>query len=229
MMTSDILKPLAAFCRDPRSQEYISTVKNISASGNSFGTTLSTSSSDGLIVIETTFDMALQIIHGPDEPTSVAMSTYRSPVPDTSSKLPKELLRCYEIGPEYGTDFISEKPTYASHVGADLDSITVLSSYPSCVRENYLKWVKTWEKKWQLRRGNTREFRSSVFFSAEEEVSWNVAGYLLAWRIAMAPDVGLVEYSTSRSQYILQTGKETSITMQFLKEQLYLLEKGDSS
>lgn len=226
-MTSNILAPLAAFCRDPRFKDYVFDIKNLSDLGNSFGAILLTSSDNSLTVIETTFDMTLQVMHGPDEPTTVAITTYQSPETPTLCKLPEELLRSYKIRPEYGTDFISEKISCAPHsIGEVHDSIEILSSYPPSVLEHYMMWVMEYNESWQEKCDETVNISENVFFSAEEEVSWNVAGYLLAWRIAMAPDARLVEYSTRQFQYILQTGNETSITMQFLKEQLYLLEKG---
>lgn len=229
-MTSDILAPLAAFCGDSRFRDYVSNTKNISDAGTSFGEIISTSLGHSLIVIETKFDMTLQVMHGPDEPTTVAMTTCTSPEPPRSQKPHDELLQCYKICPEYGTTFISETMPCAPHfVGSNLDSIEILSAYPPCVMEYYLLWVAHYNESWRDRCDRRGIISKNPFLSAQEEVSWNVAGYLLAWRIAMAPAVRWVEYSTRQSQYTLKTGNETDITIQFLKEQLYLLEKGGSS
>jgi hypothetical protein len=228
-MRSDILAPLAAFC-DRGFRDYVFDMKNLSDSGNSFGEIVSTSSGHSLTVIETRFDLTLQVIHGPNEPTTVAMTTCTSPEPPRSQKPHDELLQSYKIRPEYGTTFISELlPCAPDLVGGDLDSIEILSAYPPCVMEYYMMWVAEYNKGWRGRCKPSGRICENVFFSAEEEVSWNVAGYLLAWRIAMAPEVRSVEYSTRQSRYILKTGNETDITIQFLKEQLYLLEKGGSS
>jgi hypothetical protein len=79
-MTSNVLAPLAMFCRHPMFKDYIFGIKNLSDSGNSFGKIVSTSSGDRLTVIETRFDITLQVMHGPDEPITVAMTTCHSPV-----------------------------------------------------------------------------------------------------------------------------------------------------
>lgn len=60
---------------------------------------------------------------------------------------------------------------------------------------------------------------AKVFFNASEEVSWNVAGFLLAWRIVMAPEVGSIRYSAGNSKYVLEKGNETSVTQAFLRDQ----------
>jgi hypothetical protein len=58
-------------------------------------------------------------------------------------------------------------------------------------------------------------------------VAWNVAGFLLAWRIAMAPDVGGIEFmaASGSSSYILKKGEETSVTLSFLRDQVDMMEK----
>jgi hypothetical protein len=229
-MRSDILAPLATFCGDRRFRDSVLNMKNLSDSGNSFGEIVSTSSDHSLTVIETRFDLTLQVMHGPDEPTTVAMTTCTSRETPRSQKVHDELLQSYKIRPEYGTTFISETiPCSPDFVGSELDSVEILSAYPPAVMEYYMMWVAEYNEAWRDRGKQSVNICENVFFSAEEEVSWNVAGYLLAWRVAMAPEVGSVEYSTRQSWYILKTGNETDITIQFLKEQLYLLEKEGSS
>ncbi|OQD81430.1 hypothetical protein PENANT_c027G04838 [Penicillium antarcticum] len=60
------------------------------------------------------------------------------------------------------------------------------------------------------------------------DVAWNVAGLMLAWRIAMAPQVGRIEFSTGDSKYFTEKGKETSVTSVFLQEQADIVAKGMS-
>ncbi|KAJ5153424.1 uncharacterized protein N7482_009902 [Penicillium canariense] len=188
-----------------------------------------TSSAHSLTVIETTFDMTLQIMHGCDEPTTVAMTTCEYP-PSTSSKWPEERLRYYRIDAGVGSGFISEiKDCALDHGEGGLDSVDILSSFPPRVLENYLIWMETWSENWQENHDQTGDYWGSIFRTAEEEVAWNVTGYLLAWRIAMCPEAGVVEYSTRQSQYLLEPGAELSVTIQFLKEQLHVLEMGNGS
>ena len=52
-----------------------------------------------------------------------------------------------------------------------------------------------------------------------------MTGFLLAWRIAIAPQVGSVEYSAGSLKYLLESGKETSVTVEFLKDQIAFLAK----
>lgn len=68
---------------------------------------------------------------------------------------------------------------------------------------------------------------ANVFVNASEEVGWNVAGYLLAWGILTSPQVGSIQYSAGHSKYLLERGKETSITVRLLKDKMELLAKGE--
>ena len=70
---------------------------------------------------------------------------------------------------------------------------------------------------------------AKVFLSASEEVAWNVAGYLLAWRIVMAPQIGSIRYSAGNSKYLLEKGNETSVTRTFLKDQMEILARREST
>lgn len=71
------------------------------------------------------------------------------------------------------------------------------------------------------------DYTANVFLSASEEVAWNVAGYLLAWRIVIFPQIGRIQYSDGHSKYLLEKGNETSVAAQFLKDQVELLTKGE--
>jgi hypothetical protein len=42
----------------------------------------------------------------------------------------------------------------------------------------------------------------------------------------MAPQVGRIEFSAGCSKYFLEKGKETSVTLTFLQDQLDILAKG---
>lgn len=50
-----------------------------------------------------------------------------------------------------------------------------------------------------------------------------VAGFLLAWRmtmVTMAPQVERIEFSAGGSKHFLEKGKETSVTLTFLQDQV---------
>lgn len=72
------------------------------------------------------------------------------------------------------------------------------------------------------RRGpKTPGITRQVFFKGvNDEVAWHVAGYLLAWRIASSPHVGSISYSPGQSDYRVEKGNETSVTVKFLEDQL---------
>lgn len=185
-ITFNILAPLAAFCRDFKFRDYVFDMKNLSDLGNSFGAIVSTSSSHSLTVIETRFDLILQVMHGPDEPTTVVITTCQSQEPPRSQKVHDELLLSYKLRPKYGTAFISDcAPDFA---GSGFDSIKNLSANPLCIMEYYMLWVAEYNESGRDRCDRSGKTSENPFFSAEEEVSWNVAGYLLAWRVAMAPE-----------------------------------------
>jgi hypothetical protein len=51
-----------------------------------------------------------------------------------------------------------------------------------------------------------------------------VAGFLLAWRITLAAQVGRIEFGAGYSKYLLEKGKETSVPLQFLQDQVDILD-----
>ena len=85
--------------------------------------------------------------------------------------------------------------------------------------------METYDKNFKTRCEDTQNYHANVFPSAWEEVAWTATGFLLAWRIAIAPQVGSVEYSAGSSKYLLESGKEASVTVEFLKDQIASLAK----
>ncbi|KAJ5333179.1 uncharacterized protein N7506_006962 [Penicillium brevicompactum] len=61
-----------------------------------------------------------------------------------------------------------------------------------------------------------------------EHVAWEVAGYFLAWRIAMAPEVESIEFPAGPKKLLLQKDKglETKFTMEFFEIVCDFLENG---
>ena len=158
-------------------------------------------------VIETTFDFVLEITKEPEpkcdtEQMSIDMRTLNQAPPSTTTEAfppavekDEEPVRHYRIFSDYGTDFIWRNlndigPGEDSHV----ESEEVLSSFPPSVLELYDAWVETYDNNFKTRCEDTQNYHATVFPSAWEEVAWTVTGFLLAWRIAIAPQVGSVEY-----------------------------------
>ncbi|KAJ5390108.1 uncharacterized protein N7496_001176 [Penicillium cataractarum] len=109
----------------------------------------------------------------------------------------------------------------------DATSVEVLSPFPLSDLEHYNAWVDCYSGYFKTRYEDTKDYTANMFLSASEEVAWNVAGYLLAWRIAISPQIGSIQYSTGNSKYLLEKGNETSVTVQSLKDQVELLTKGE--
>ena len=85
---------------------------------------------------------------------------------------------------------------------------------------NYDAWVDTYTDKFKERCEDTQDYSANVFLTAAEQVAWQIAGYLLAWRIVRSPQVGSVEYSLGRKKYVLEQGRESDITLAFLEAQV---------
>ena len=107
-----------------------------------------------------------------------------------------------------------------------LEAEEILSSFPPSVFELYDAWVDTYTNNFKERREQPQDYHATTFPTAAEEVAWNVAGFLLAWRIVMAPQVGRIEFSAGCSKYDLEKGKETDVTLAFLRDQVEILAIG---
>jgi hypothetical protein len=107
-----------------------------------------------------------------------------------------------------------------------LEAEEVLSAFPLSVLELNDVWVDTYTNNFRERRDKSQNYHTTIFPTASEEVAWNVAGSWLTWRITMAPQVGRIEFSAGCSKYLLEKGKETSVTLTFLQDQLDILAKG---
>ncbi|KAJ6078909.1 hypothetical protein N7467_008662 [Penicillium canescens] len=236
-MASGLLKPLAVFCSQSQSQRYIKTIRNLGDAWRSLAEKPLTESDKNSALVETNFDFVLKITNALEEqqsePTTVEMSTQEPPISTTSvsttTSTATEPPRHYRIFADYGTDFIWRDPDDLRSDEGDcmLEAEEVLSSFPPSVLESYDAWVDTYTDNFKERRDKTQNYHATVFPITSSEVAWNVTGFLLAWRIAMAPDVGRIEFSTGCSKYFLEKGKETSVTLKkFLQDQVDMLAKG---
>ncbi|KAJ6140157.1 hypothetical protein N7471_006643 [Penicillium samsonianum] len=221
-MTSKLLKPLAVFSRQSQSQQYIKSIKNL---GDAWRTLSEEPciSSERMTVIQTTFDFILKITTEHDDLT-VETTTIETPSPKSG---PSTTPRHYRIFPEYGTDFLWRA---VEDIREDEQGYTEseeeLVSFPPCVRELYDVWVDQWSDNWKKRCEDTQDYYADVFSDRIEQVAWNVAGYMLAWRILLGPGVGSIEYTAGSTDYLLERGNEVAVTERFLGDQIGLLAKG---
>jgi hypothetical protein len=220
------LEPLAVFCSQSQSQRYIKIVHNLGDSWRTLpdiSNLTSFTADQDKIIIETTFDFTITI---DKQSFSVAIQPpsgqESSSTPSTPSTPP---LRHYRIFADYGTDFIwlnTADPSYSPD-DAYVEAANALSSFPHSVFQNYDAWVDTYTDNFKKRCEDTQDFSANVFLTAAEQVAWQIAGYLLAWRIVQSPQVGSVEYSLETRTYVLEQGKESDITLAFLEDQAALL------
>lgn len=242
-MPSEILKPLAIFCAQAESQRYIKNVRNL---GDSWRTLTEESvvqdSDPDTASITTTFDLVLRINnHATIDQLRIALevpSLEATTTPITTIKDKKVLQprRHYRIFVDYGTDFIwlnNSHPEHPEDPGdpSYIDSTEALAPLPQEVLDNYDAWVNTYSENFRRRCDEPGDYSVHVFVDAIEEVSWNVAGYLLAWRIALAPEIGSVEYKVSSGKYIITTDDDVlnDVTSSFVKDQNIILAKGQST
>lgn len=221
-MTSKLLKPLAVFSRQSQSQKYIKSIKNLGDAWRTLSEE-SCTESDRTTVIETTFDFILKITTESDD-LIVEMTTIEIPSPKLEPSNPP---RHYRIFPEYGTDFLwrAEEDISDDQQGYT-ESEEELVSFPSSVLEVYNAWVDEWSANWEKRIKDTQDYHAPVFSDRIEQVAWNVAGYMLAWRIVLGPGVGSIEYTPGSTDYLLERGKESAVTERFLRDQIGLLAMG---
>ncbi|CAG8908080.1 unnamed protein product [Penicillium egyptiacum] len=239
-MASGLLRPLAVFCSQSQSQRYIKTIRNLGDAWRSLAEEPLSECDKNSALVETNFDFVLKITNALEEqrqsnPTLVEMSVREPPMSTTTSPSTSqpttERPRRYRIFADYGADFIWRDPGDIRPEEGDavLEPEEVLSSFPPSALELYNVWVDTYAKNFKERRDKTGNFHATTFPTALEEVAWNVAGFLLAWRIVMAPKVGRIEYTAGCSHYLLEKGKETSVTLAFLQDQVDILANGPVS
>ncbi|EAW12998.1 uncharacterized protein ACLA_014350 [Aspergillus clavatus NRRL 1] len=242
-MTSGLLKPLALFCTQSQSQRYIQSVRNLGDAWRTLAEPANLTGADAqTTLIETTFDLALRL-RKEDDGTNYHVSLQlpsleeaageeiKLQAPQQPSSTPSESPRHYSIFADYGTDFIwlnENDPNYSDD-NTSVEASDALSDYPPVVFENYDAWVDAYSDNFKRRCEDTQNYSAHVFANAMEEIAWNVAGYLLAWRIALAPHVGSVEYSAGQEKYLLEKGKESEMTIKFLGNQDVLLATGEST
>lgn len=236
-MPADILKPLATFCSQSIAQRYIKTVRNLGDAWRTLAEQPSLPEHGDSAVIETTFGMNLTIkkdfnkrqdfFAKLDIPVDETASEDVQSTHDTTSSGPRH----FQIFTDYGTDFIwlnDNDPTYngeSSHIELE----DALSGLPKEVVDNYDAWVETYTTNFKERCDKPGDYAAHVFPAVAEEVGWNVAGFLLAWRIALAPHVGSVEFGVGREKYVLKKGEGVEdVIYSFLEDQARFLKKGET-
>ncbi|CAG7935407.1 unnamed protein product [Penicillium nalgiovense] len=134
--------------------------------------------------------------------------------------------RHYRISPDHGTDFLWRA---VEDIREDEQGYTEaeeeLVSFPPSVLAMYDAWVEQYSDNWKRRVEDTQDYRAPVFSDRIEQMAWNVAGYMLAWRIVLGPGVGSVVYTAGSTDHLLERGNE-SVTERFLGDQIELLVMG---
>lgn len=233
-MSVNLLKPLATFCTQSTSQRYIKTVKNLGDTWRALAEQPPLPEHTDRAVIETTFGLNLTIDKhfNNREDFSASLDV---PSHETASQIVQSTRsspRHFRIFPDYGTEFIwpsDNDPAYngeSSHIELE-DELTGL---PMEVIDNYDAWVESYTTNFKTRCDDPGECSVHVFPTIAEEVAWNVARFLLAWRIALATHVGSVEFGVGREKYLLRKGEdvENDVIYSFLEYQAVFLANGET-
>ncbi|KAJ5352183.1 hypothetical protein N7452_001157 [Penicillium brevicompactum] len=146
--------------------------------------------------------------------TTAKASTETQNLPTHPKTQEPEMPKQYRIWADFTTDFLLHAPDDEYVESADL---LQSASCPPSLLELYDAWVATYNDNFDIRLNQTGDFKASIFATAAGHVAWAVAGYFLAWRIAMAPDVDWIAYNAGGKEWILQKGQgeETKLTKEF--------------
>lgn len=208
------LEPLTVFTTHPQSQHYIKSTAD---------------ESDSVTTIETTFDLTLKITKTTPDETQPTIEAFLSTEQQQSNEAETKP-RHYRIFPDYDTDFITRSTSDTQpDEDCDVEAGEVLEPLPASVRERYKAWVGAYNGNYKKRVVDTGDEEAAVFGTVEEEVAWCVAGFLLAWRVTFAPQIGSVQYGPGRKRYFVPGERQLPATMGFLKDQVELLESGKPS
>jgi hypothetical protein len=90
----------------------------------------------------------------------------------------------------------------------DFNSEDALDGLPNEVVDNYDAWVELYRTNFKEICDDPGDYSVHIFPTVMEEVAWNVAGFLLAWRIALAPHVGSVEFEVGHEMHVLRKGED---------------------
>lgn len=237
-MPPDLVKPLAAFCTQSKSQRFIKTVRNLGDAWRTLSEQPSLEHTDSA-VIETTFDLNFnfkKVFNSRQDfsakfdipPLETASQEWQSTPVTSSTTSPRH----FRIFADYGTDFIwlnDNDPTYNGE-SSYIELEDALAGLPHEVFDNYDAWVEIYTANFKETCDDPGDYSVHVFPTATEEVAWNVAGFLLAWRIAMAPHVGSIELAVGREKYLLKKGDDTGnwVTYTFLEDQAVFLAKKET-
>ncbi|ODM16913.1 hypothetical protein SI65_07878 [Aspergillus cristatus] len=210
-----ILNPLTIFTTHPQSQRYIKTIRDETDADQNATT-----------IIETTFDLTLKITKSPDGTPSCIEASPSTKQPPSNEAKPRH----YRIDPDYETGFITRSTSdLQPDEERDVTAEDVLKPLPESVQEQYKAWVDAYNGSYKTRIEDTGDEEASVFSTAEEEVAWSVAGYLLVWRLTYAPEIGSVQYYGGNSRSFIVGERELPSTVGFLKAGVGILESGKPS
>lgn len=236
-MPPDLLKPLAAFCTQSKSRRFIKTVRNLGDAGRNLSEQPSFEHTDA-VVIETKFglnfklrkdfnsrhDFSVKLDIAAFEPASQDVQSTHT----TTTSGPRH----FRIFADYGTDFIwlNDNDLKYNDQGSYIELEDALDRLPNEVVDNYDAWVEIYTTNFKERCDDPGDYSVDVFPTVMEEVAWNVAGLLLAWRVALAPHVGSVEFGVGREKHVLRKGEnvENVVIYSFLEDQAVFLSEGET-
>ncbi|KAJ5668968.1 hypothetical protein N7462_010038 [Penicillium macrosclerotiorum] len=173
------LQPLAVFCRQPQSEQYIGTVKNLGDTWRQLEERpLKIDSSSVAIVTKFGLQIELKNIFDNEKESTFEIS-------NVMSQIPQKLLnaRHYEIEPDFESNFFVRN--FEDLRPEDERDLTMLDDelreiFPSLVFRFYEKWVDQWDNNFRKRRVESQDYKRPVFETVNEEVAYNVTGLLLA-------------------------------------------------
>ncbi|KAJ5362158.1 hypothetical protein N7541_003002 [Penicillium brevicompactum] len=249
LVFDNIRKPLGVFAKQAESQCYIKSIRNLGDAWRKLSDKTLPECDKNAIFVETTFGLDIKFTLDEVE-ISVARVTeseeaeQESPVPNIVTKLQSPDVdrvptatatrpRRYRISYDWGTenlwreyDDLEPEDDGVTHM--EVEDLLGSGSFPPSVMERYFAWSDTYNDTFKTRLADTGDYDRSLFATTPEHVAWLVAGYFLAWRIAMAPEVDCIEFSTGTKKWLLQKGKglETKFTKEFFEIISDFLENG---
>jgi hypothetical protein len=148
-------------------------------------------------------------------------TTVQLPSISTDPNMTTTRPRRYRIAYDWGTehlwrDFDDLEPEDDGVTYIDVDELLGQDSFPPSVIDLYVTWSDTYNDTFKTRLADTGDYNRTLFATTSERVAWYVAGYFLAWRIAMAPEVDSIEYPGADKKFLLQ--KDKGLETQFTKE-----------
>lgn len=138
-MASGLLGPLAIFCTQSQSQQYIRSVRNLGDAWRTLSEKSDERADSDTTFIGTAFDFNLKVKNHPDETISTEFEIPSLETTTDSQPISTELQRHYRIFADYGSDFLwrnTDDPDY-SEDNTYVEAEDALSDFPPEVFRYY--------------------------------------------------------------------------------------------